>query len=110
VALENSRVVGAHDIIIHADTTIKNLPEGYDGVVLPGGGRGTDNLKASAQILEVVSTAFAGGLLCAAISAAPVVFAKAGILKGIRATCYPGFEDQLNGALYIEAAVVRDKM
>lgn len=109
VALENSRVTGAHDIIIHADTTMKHLPDAYDGIVLPGGGLGTDNLKASKRVLELVSTAFSGGLLCAAICAAPLVLAKAGILRGIRATCYPGCEDQMSDALYIEAAVVRDK-
>lgn len=34
----------------------------------------------------------------AAICAAPSVLGKIGILKGRKATCYPGFEDMLTGA------------
>ena len=33
-----------------------------------------------------------------------------GLLKGVRATCYPGFEDQLEGAEYTAALVEKDGM
>ena len=60
-------------------------------------------------MIDLVKKSFDGNLLCAAICAAPSVFGKAGILHNIRATCYPGFEDDLTGARFIEAAVVRDR-
>jgi len=109
VALKKQEVCGAHGIVVQAETTLKHLPAQYDGIVLPGGGTGTKNLVESPQVLEIVRESFRSGLLCAAICAAPSIFGKAGILRNIRATCYPGFEDQLVGARYIEAAVVRDK-
>ncbi|MBN1578928.1 MAG: DJ-1/PfpI family protein [Chitinispirillaceae bacterium] len=109
IALKKQDVNGAHGIVVQAETTIKHLPSSYDGIVLPGGATGTKNLVESPQVLELVRDAFNKGLLCAAICAAPSVFGKAGILQNIRATCYPGYEEQLGGARYIEAAVVRDK-
>ncbi len=109
VALKKLLVKGGHDIVVRADTTIKQLPSSYDGIILPGGAVGTKNLLESSRVLNIIKEAFDKGLLCAAICAAPTVFGKAGILQNIRATCYPGCEDKLTGARYIEAAVVRDK-
>ncbi len=109
VGLKEREVRGAHGIAIQADTTIMDFPSSYDGIILPGGSKGTDNLARSEQVLSIVQETFRKGLMCAAICAAPAIFGKAGILHNIRATCYPGLEDQLTGARFIEAAVVRDK-
>jgi 4-methyl-5(b-hydroxyethyl)-thiazole monophosphate biosynthesis len=109
VALQKKDVSGAHGISLHADTIIKHLPESYDGIVLPGGQPGTNNLAGSPKVLSLVQYTFNKGLLCAAICAAPMVFGRAGILKDIRATCYPGCEEGLGDARFIEAAVVRDR-
>ena len=38
----------------------------------------------------------------------PSVLGACGILKGKRATCYPGFEDQLDGASFVDEMVVTD--
>jgi protein deglycase len=109
VAMESIDVHGAHDIIVRADTTVNSIPQNFDGIILPGGGAGTKRLIESPLIMEIVQRSFNDGLLCAAICAGPTVFGKAGILRNIRATCYPGSEDALTGAKFIEAAVVRDK-
>ena len=50
----------------------------------------------------------AEGKLTAAICAAPTVLAEADLLKGLRATCYPGMEEKLCGALPCTDSVVRD--
>ena len=109
VGLKKNEVCGGHGITVRADTTLKHLPESYDGIVLPGGAKGTEQLAESASVLELVQKAFQNGIICAAVCAAPSVFGKAGILVNLRATCYPGFEDRLTGARFIEAAVVRDR-
>ena len=44
----------------------------------------------------------------AAICAAPMVLGKLGLLKGRKATCYPGFENFLEGAEYTAAMVEKD--
>jgi 4-methyl-5(b-hydroxyethyl)-thiazole monophosphate biosynthesis len=109
VGLRKKETCGGHGITLLADTTLSHLPIGFDAVILPGGGIGTKNLAASEPVIRLVKKAFEDGIVCAAICAAPSVFGKAGILQNTRATCYPGFEDQLTGALFIEAAVVRDR-
>jgi 4-methyl-5(b-hydroxyethyl)-thiazole monophosphate biosynthesis len=43
-----------------------------------------------------------------AICAAPSVLGELGILKGKKATCYPGFEDKLVGATVLDKPVVQD--
>ena len=45
----------------------------------------------------------------AAICAAPTIFGHMGILKGKHATCYPGMEDELEGAILSGNPVVTDK-
>ena len=49
----------------------------------------------------------AGGF-AAAICAGPTILAKLGLLEGKRATCYPGMENQMAGAVMQDAGVVRD--
>jgi len=44
----------------------------------------------------------------AAICAAPSILGENRILEGKRATCYPGFENQLKGANYTDKALVID--
>ena len=48
------------------------------------------------------------GKKVAAICAAPGVLGANGILKGRKATCYPGCEEKLKGAVFSADAVVRD--
>ena len=43
-----------------------------------------------------------------AICAAPSILGKKGILKGRKATCYPGFDKYLEGADYTAGAVEKD--
>ena len=46
--------------------------------------------------------------MVSAICAAPSVLGRLGLLKGKKATCYPGFEDKLSGAECTGEYVVRD--
>ena len=84
------------------------LQDSYDMVVLPGGMPGAAHLKADPRILDLLKTMAAAGKYTAAICAAPMVLAEAGLLAGKQATSYPGFLDALPDVTLSTAAVVQD--
>ena len=110
VAVKESReVTGSHGIRVGADKTLSQLVmEEYDGLILPGGLRGVNNLAADERVIDMLRRFAAAGKLTAAICAGPTVLAKAGLLQGRKACCYPGMEDELTGAVACTDAVVAD--
>lgn len=107
---EEKQVTGAHGIVFMADITKAEADfNRYDGIVLPGGMPGTTNLGADETVDQVIREFAAKGKMVAAICAAPSVLGLAGLLDGKMATSYPGFEEKLIGAEYLEAAVVADE-
>ena len=86
------------------------LKQEYDMIVLPGGMPGAKHLKEDPRILDLLNSMAAEGKFTAAICAAPTVLAEAGVLKGKKATSYPGFLDKMDLAdtHYVTDAVVRD--
>lgn len=104
-----TRVTGAHRIVLEADATLANhATTRYQAVVLPGGMPGAATLRDDAGVQTFVKAHAAAGAWVTAICAAPIALAKAGVLDGKRATCFPGFEGQLAHAAFEEADVVRD--
>lgn len=94
-------VVSSHKVTMVADTTVSHLSfDDYDMLVLPGGIPGTPNLKACEPLMAQIKRFYSEGRMIAAICAAPSIFAELGLLKGVRASCNPSFEDVLiqNGA------------
>ena len=84
-------VEGAHGLHVRADALLSDVADdGYDAVVLPGGGKGTENLKNSDTLFRILRRqAEAGRLLCA-ICAAPTVLVEAEVVpQGVHMTCYP---------------------
>ncbi len=102
-------VEGSHGIHVMADTTLENVNvTDYDMLVLPGGGKGTENLAAAPQVKEALDEMREHDRYIAAICAAPSVLGKYGLLEGKTACCYPGFEDKLTGANVVYENTVRD--
>lgn len=102
-------IICAHNVKIVCDKELSEISGGdFDMYVLPGGGLGTENLSHSELVLDTVKKAYSDGKTVAAICAAPSVLGKAGILKGKKATCYPGFEKYLEGAEAVLGNVVCD--
>ena len=95
----NSLVPGSHGIVTLCDKLIEQVDfDSADMLVLPGGMPGTLNLELCEPLMTQVHKFNGAGKKLAAICAAPTVFGKAGLLKGLKATCYPGMEDDLDGA------------
>lgn len=103
------QIVSAHGIGIEADE-VYGVSEYSDAdmLVLPGGMPGTTHLKEHEALCEVLKKQHADGKYLAAICAAPSVLGFNGLLNGKRATCYPGFEEELCGATVCTEGVVHD--
>lgn len=97
---------GAHKIDVQADKLFEEMNyEEQDMVVLPGGMPGTLNLGTHEGLKVVLEKFYQAEKYMAAICAAPSVFGQYGLLKGRKATSYPGFEEKLEGAVYVEDTV-----
>lgn len=102
-------VTGTHDIKIEADSLVEEIDiDDADMLFLPGGLPGTINLATCGTLCDAIKKYNKEGKMLAAICAAPSVFGTLGILEGKKATCYPGFEEKLKGAEYVDDKAVRD--
>ena len=99
---EGQVVESSHKVQFIADAMIEDCNfSDADLLLLPGGMPGASNLYAHQGVREAVLRQHEAGKRIAAICAAPgVVLGQLGVLKGKRATCYPGFEQLLEGATY----------
>ena len=94
-------VTGAHGIKIVCDITEEEAdPAVTQMIVLPGGIPGALNLGKSQVVQGFADLAAANGIWIGAICAAPVILGQKGLLEGRRATCFPGYQDQLVGAVH----------
>jgi protein deglycase len=102
------QVEGAHHILLQADTLLSQLDlDEFQAVVLPGGGVGTDNLMADQRIFDIIRSFYEQGRYVCAICAAPTLLAQAGILEGLKGTCYPSCAKMLAES-YSDVPVVAD--
>lgn len=107
--LKAGAVAGSHGISIVTDMGLEQVQAGdYDALALPGGMPGAANLRSDSRVLDIARAIAARGGLVAAICAAPMALAAAGLLEGRKATSYPSFRDELRGAIYCEDRVVED--
>ena len=99
VGVTGEIVGGSHGIVVACDTVEGVIdPSAAELIVLPGGIPGTLNLEASPIVRACVEYCVETGGLVAAICAAPSILGHMGLLKGRRAVCFPGFEQELAGA------------
>ena len=107
VSITGEKVVtSAHGVGFVADVLLEEIDFSQaDMLVLPGGLPGATNLDACQPLRDGIMKHYRAGKKLAAICAAPMVYGHLGILDGIKATCYPGFETELAGAEYTAAEV-----
>lgn len=101
-------VSGSHGINVSSDISFDEIDRNdMEMLVLPGGMPGTSNLDKFDRISELLEYAFNNCFLCA-ICAAPSVLGKRGLLRNKKVTCYPGYEEFLDGADYTDKPCVID--
>jgi 4-methyl-5(b-hydroxyethyl)-thiazole monophosphate biosynthesis len=103
----NLVVTGAHRIPVVADQLFEDTDfSAADVLILPGGGPGSQLLNRHDALKQLLVSHCKQDKYIAAICAAPLVLGGLGLLKGKKATCYPGVEPQLTGAILTEGGVV----
>lgn len=108
VGVENKNVKGAHGITVTADISADEVKcEETELLMLPGGA-GYEILDKNQRVEALIEYAAKNEIYIAAICAAPSILGKRGLLDGKKATCFPGFEQFLKGALLSGDKVVRD--
>jgi len=91
----------AHGITIKADMKIEDInTNDADMLLLPGGMPGAANLNEHEGVKRAIMEQAKAGKRIGAICAAPMILGGLGLLRGRKATCYPGFESYLDGAEY----------
>jgi len=97
--LQPGPVLGAHGIAIATDAAFDDVdPASFDVIALPGGMPGTTNLMEDPRIVGAVRTLHAAGKTTAAICAAPMVLATAGVVDGVPVTSHPSVRAKLGSA------------
>ena len=103
------QVRGAHGVTVNADLLFDNtLFSEPEWLVLPGGMPGASNLFEFGPLQGLLrnQAESANGRIAAICAAPAVVLGQLGLLKGEKATCYPGFGKMIQGAELVDAPVV----
>ena len=88
--LDSIKITGSHNISIAAHHKLADLSvSDYDGVILPGGLPGSTNILESELVIRWIKDMKTNGKITAAICAAPIVLAQAGVLTSGKFTMYP---------------------
>ncbi len=110
VGIGSDFITGSHGITVKTDLREEDiiLNGCLDAVILPGGMPGTINLEKCETVRSAISFASQNEKLICAICAAPKILGGMDLLRNKKATCFPGFEDELQGALISADLVVKD--
>jgi protein deglycase len=108
-SLAGNPVTGSHGIALTADATLDEVSrQPFDLLALPGGMPGAANLTADPRVGAIIRRLHDSGRHVAAICAAPMALAAAGVLNGRRATAHPGILDRAAGLTLVDEPVVVD--
>lgn len=99
---------GMHDIYARADRMFSSEIKNYDVLVLPGGRPGGDNLRNNPDVIDMVKYFNKNGKLIAAMCSGTIVLSDAGVITGKKVTGYTGYEEKLQGAIFMQEAAVCD--
>ena len=101
-------VTSKSNIIIRADKLLKDIDlNDYEGLYVPGGTKGAENLRDNDEVIEIIKKFNDEGKIVSAICAGPIVLNKAGVLSDKKATSFPTVRKDLdNIGQYIDDQLV----
>ncbi len=106
----NREVKGSHGMVITTDALMESVNSSdFNSIALPGGMPGSSNLRENEGVIQAVREIHERNKLVAALCAAPIVLARAGVISGKKVTCYPGFVEELGDAHYTGEPVEQDE-
>ncbi|KRN89649.1 DJ-1 family glyoxalase III [Ligilactobacillus ceti] len=112
LGLDHENVNGAHGIALTCDGLVDEKILDYDMVVFPGGMDGSYALRDDQDLAELMVQRHQAGKWNAAMCAAPIAFARYGILNNSSYTVYPGMnidiEAEITNGTYQDELVVVD--
>ena len=103
------QVTGAHGVTVNADLIYDNtLFADAEWLILPGGMPGATNLYEFDPLAGLLKSQLESknGRIAAICASPAVILGQLGLLRGEKATCYPGFEHLLDGAEVVDSPVV----
>lgn len=112
VMSERKTVIASRGVKLEADGFLSEcMDHVWDMIVLPGGMPGAEHLGCCLPLIDLLKRQLQENRFTAAICASPaIVLAGNSLIDGREATCYPGFQHQLesNGAILVPGNVVVD--
>lgn len=108
IGMDQEFVSSSHQVVVKMDMIFNDQLDDFDAVVIPGGMPGAKNLRDDQRVLKIVKDFYDQNKLVCAICAGPIVLQEAGVLKNKKATCFPGFEEQIQDAIYQDTLVCQD--
>lgn len=106
-SVSGKQVRGAHGITVETDITIDEIDKNAMEMLILPGGPGHTGLKTE-KVHSLIRYGAENDIYIAAICAAPSVIGELGLLKNRKATCFPGYEAALTGAVISQDKVVCD--
>lgn len=110
--LTEGQVKASRGTVLVPDVLLDDvLDRDFDMVLLPGGLPGSDYLNEDLRIIRLIQNNVEQQRRVGAICAAPKVLVTAGVLKGRRATAYPGVLSdiaEVAGVAAVSDAIVQD--
>lgn len=109
-SVENTKTItGKYNITVKADVKLKKVnPDLYEGLFLPGGMPGVENLFKVDKVKELVKYFVEKDKVLACICAAPTIPGRLGLLAGKNYTCFPGCEDDCKDGIHHDVNAITD--
>lgn len=114
IGLDSDEVVSANGVAVKANRVLcqvgaEAVAEDLELLILAGGSNNVNTLRRAPEAKKLITQVAAAGKPLAAICAAPLILSDLGLVKGKKATCYPGMEAGLHGAeVQVDRKVVVD--